>query len=97
MSDFRQTGTVQKYVNNNDRLNIYAKMTEYYLINIILNDISARLCQGIAHYKSCVLTYTNGQKTFSPWTSSAKGSIMRNNRTRIMVRGRGMAWKSGTI
>ena len=51
ISDLKQTGTVQKYMNNIDRLNVYAKMTDHHLINIILNGITPRLRQAIAHYK----------------------------------------------
>ena len=39
ISDVKQTGTVQKYLNDIDRLNIYIKMTDHYLLNIILNGI----------------------------------------------------------
>ena len=49
ISDLEQTGAVQKYLNNIDRLNVYATMTDHHLINIILNGISSRLCQAIAH------------------------------------------------
>ena len=50
ISDLNQTGTVQKYLNNINRLNVYAKMTDYNLINMILNDITTRLCQAMGHY-----------------------------------------------
>ena len=43
ISDLKETGTVQKYLNDIDRLNVYAKMTDHHLINIILNDITPRL------------------------------------------------------
>ena len=43
INDLKQTGTVQKYLNDIDRLNVYAKMTHYHLINIILNGITPRL------------------------------------------------------
>ena len=42
---------MQKYVNDIDRLNIYAKMTDHHLINIILNSITPCLRQAIAHYE----------------------------------------------
>ena len=51
ISDLKQTGTVQKYLNDIDRLNVYAKMTDYHLINIILNSITPHLHQAMAHYK----------------------------------------------
>ena len=35
--DLKQEGTVQKYLNDINRLNVYAKMTDDHLINIILN------------------------------------------------------------
>ena len=44
ISDLKQTGTVQKYLNDIDRLNVYGKMTDHHLINIILNGITPRLC-----------------------------------------------------
>ena len=40
---------MQKYLNDINRLNIYAKMTDYHLINIILNGMTPRLHQAIAH------------------------------------------------
>ena len=49
INDLKQTGTVQKYLNDIDRLNVYAKMTHYHLINIILNGITPRLRQAMAH------------------------------------------------
>ena len=51
ISDLKETGTVQKYLNNIDRLNVYAKMTDSHLINIILNGITPRLRQAMAHYE----------------------------------------------
>ena len=51
ISDLKQTGTVQKYLNDIDRLNVYAKMTDHHLINIILNGITSRLRQAMAHYE----------------------------------------------
>src|SRR5205807_1386025 len=46
-----QTGTVQKYRTQIDRLNVYAGMTDHHLINIILNRISSRLRISMAHYE----------------------------------------------
>ena len=40
ISDLTQPGTVQKYLNDIDRLNVYTKITDNHLINIILNDIT---------------------------------------------------------
>ena len=51
ISDLKETGTVQKYMNDIDRLNVYLKMTDHHLINIIWNGITPRLCQAIAHYE----------------------------------------------
>ena len=51
ISDLKQTGTVWKYLNDIDRLNVYAKMTDHHLINIILNGITPCLRQAIAHYE----------------------------------------------
>ena len=51
ISDLKQTGTVQKYLNDIDRLNVYAKMTDPHLINIILNGTTSRLRQAMAHYE----------------------------------------------
>ena len=51
ISDLKQTGTVQKYLNDINKLNVYAKMTDHHLIHIILNSITSRLCQAMAHYK----------------------------------------------
>ena len=51
ISDLQQTGTVEKYLNDINRLNVNAKITDHLLINIILNGITPRLCQALAHYK----------------------------------------------
>ena len=51
ISDRKQTGTFQKYLNDINRLNVYTKMTDHHLINIILNDITPRLRQAMAHYE----------------------------------------------
>ena len=51
ISDLKQTGTVQKYLNDIDRLNVYAKMTDHHLINIIVNGITSYLRQAMAHYE----------------------------------------------
>ena len=51
ISDLLQTGTVQKYLNDINRLNVYAKMTNYHLIKMILYNITPYLCQAMAHYK----------------------------------------------
>ena len=52
ISDLKQTGTVQKYLNDIDRLNVYAKMTDHHLINIILNGITPCLRQAMGHYEN---------------------------------------------
>ena len=49
ISDLKQTDNVQKYLNNIDRFNVYVKMTNHHLINIIVNGITSRLRQTIAH------------------------------------------------
>ena len=51
ISDLKRIGTVQKYLNHIDRLNAYAKISNQHLINIILNCITPRLRQAMAHYK----------------------------------------------
>ena len=51
ISDLKQTGTVQKYLNDIDRLKVYAKMTDHHLINIILKSITTSLHQAMAHYE----------------------------------------------
>ena len=51
ISDLKQTGTVQKYLNDIIRLKVYAKMTNHHLINVILNGITPCLRQAIAYYK----------------------------------------------
>jgi len=47
----KQTGSVQKYLNDVNKLNVYADMTDHHLINIILNGIPSRLHLAMAHYK----------------------------------------------
>ena len=51
ISDFKQTGAIQKYLNDINRLNVYAKMIGYYRINMILNSITAWLRKTMAHYE----------------------------------------------
>ena len=51
ISDLRQTGTVQKYMNHINRLNVYTNMTYYHLINNILNCVTPGLHQVIAYYE----------------------------------------------
>ena len=51
ISNFMQTGTVQKYLNDINKLNVYVKMTYHHLIKIILNGITPCLHQAIAYYK----------------------------------------------
>ena len=34
-----------------DRLNVYAKITQRHLINVIINGITPRLCWAMAHYE----------------------------------------------
>ena len=50
ISDLKQRGTVQKYLNDVNRLNVYTKMTDHHLNNISLKSITPRLRQAIAHY-----------------------------------------------
>ena len=45
----RQTGPVQDYVNEIDRLNTYAKIPDRAIINIIMNKLTGRLCRSMAH------------------------------------------------
>ena len=51
ISDLQEAGTVHKYLEDIDRHNVYAKITNYHLINIILNGITPGLRQAIAHYE----------------------------------------------
>ena len=51
INDLKHLGTVQKFLNNIDRLNISAKITNHHLINIILNSITPHLRQAMAHYE----------------------------------------------
>ena len=51
INNLKQTDTMQKYVNNIDRHNVCAKMTDYHLINIISNHITTRLRQAMAYYE----------------------------------------------
>jgi len=48
----KQTSTVQRYLNDIDRLNAYAGMTDHHLINIILNGMPSRLRLAMAHYEN---------------------------------------------
>ena len=48
----KQTGSVQKYLNNINPLNVHARMTNHHLINIILNSIPSRLHLAMAHYEN---------------------------------------------
>ena len=48
----KQTGSVQKYLNDINRLNVHAGMTNHHLINIILNGISSQLHLAMAHYEN---------------------------------------------
>ena len=49
--NLKQTDTVQKYLNYIDRLNVYAKMTDYHLLNIIINSLTSYCHKAMAHYK----------------------------------------------
>ena len=51
INDLKQTSTVQKYLNDIDRLNVYTKMANHHLINLILKGIMPCLRQGRAHYE----------------------------------------------
>ena len=51
ISDLKQTGTIQKYLNDINRLNVCGKMTDHHLINLILNVITPRLRQAMAYYE----------------------------------------------
>ena len=52
ISDLKQTGNVQKYLNDIDRLNVSAKMSDHHFINIILNGITPRLRRAMAYYEN---------------------------------------------
>ena len=51
MRNLRETSIVQQYLNNIERRNVYAKITDHYLINIILKGITLCLCPAITSYK----------------------------------------------
>ena len=86
--DLKQTGTVQKYLNDIDRLNVYAKMTDHHLINIILNGITPHLCQAMAYQKTSALTHPSGRRNSFILTSSPPSSRRRNKITEVRVRRR---------
>ena len=49
--ELRQTGTIQDYLNEIDRLNTYAKIPERARINIVINKLSGPLRRSMAHYE----------------------------------------------
>ena len=49
--ELRQTGPVQDYLNEIDRLNTYAKITDRAMINIIINKLTGPLRRSMAHYE----------------------------------------------
>ena len=51
ISDHSQTRTVQKYLNNIGRLNVYGNMIDNYLKNIFMNDITNCHRQAMAHHE----------------------------------------------
>ena len=51
INDLKQTGAVQKYLNDIDGLNVSAKMTNHHLIYMVVNGITSRLCQAVAQCK----------------------------------------------
>ena len=55
ISNLKLIGTIQKYLIEIDRLNIYAKIMDHYLIIIILNGITLRVRQAMAYYKTSAL------------------------------------------
>ena len=57
--DFKETDTVQKYLNDIDGLNVNSKMTNHCLINIISNGITM---------KTFFLTQPCGKGNYSTWT-----------------------------
>ena len=63
ISDLNQTGTVQKYLKDMHKLNVYAEMTDQHLFNIILNAIIPCLRQAMAHYEDlCTNLYNWKEK-----------------------------------
>ena len=100
ISDLKQTGSVQKYLNKIDGLNVYAKMTDHHLINIILNSITPHLHQAMAHYEDLcsdlskwqekllhmVFITTEFQKKEQDNRSNGQGKKRRLNE-RIQLRG----------
>ena len=49
--ELRQTGPVQNYLNEIDRLNNYDKIPDRAMINIIINKLTGRLRRSMAYYK----------------------------------------------
>ena len=49
--ELRQTGPVQDYLNEIDRLNTYPTIPNRVMINIIINTLSGPLRRGMAHYE----------------------------------------------
>ena len=49
--ELRQTGPVQDYLNEIDRLNTYAKIPDRAMINIIITKLSGPLRRSMAHYE----------------------------------------------
>ena len=51
ISDLKWIGSVNKYLLDIDRPNIYAKVMDHQLININCNSINPRLRRVMAHYE----------------------------------------------
>ena len=49
--ELRQTGPVQDYLNEMDRLNTYAKIPDRAMINIIINKLKGPLRRSMTHYE----------------------------------------------
>ena len=47
----RETGSVQDYVNEIDRLNTYIKIPDRAIMNIIINNLTGPLHRRMAHYE----------------------------------------------
>ena len=49
--ELRQTGPVQDYLNEIDRLNTYAKIPDRAMINLIINKLTGPLRRSMSHYE----------------------------------------------
>ena len=92
ISDLKQTGTVQKYLSNINRLNIHAKMTDHHLINIMLNSIITRLCQPIAQQEDLPsgLSRLEEKPLYMNFITTSFEKKEQNNGSKSKDKGRGL-------